>query len=173
MKTEVFHIRISGDPFRSVASVELMASLVCVLAFALRCQANGQATIAISGSTYNQGSAFLGDHLMVTQYPLYLVHMELTKQLQDRKVVLNVAWRPGDENQEAGVVTNMDFHTFDTNLRVQVKWADLRLLVLPELSSAAEDLHTRLQQIKKSGDGVHAVSSKCHKRGSFRVRDFW
>ena len=90
---------LGGDPFRSIAALELLATLVCVLVFDPRESSLAGAHISLTASGDNQSNGFTLDRLSSTKYPLYLVLMELSEQLRARKLALSVAWRPRDENE--------------------------------------------------------------------------
>ena len=108
-----------GDPFRSVASLELLATLVCVLAFEPAEPELSGAAIGLTAGGDNQSNGFTRDKLSSTKYPLYLVLMERSLQLRRRNLLLSVAWRPRDENVEADALTNEVFTGFSPGCAFQ------------------------------------------------------
>jgi hypothetical protein len=87
-ETDIPWAYVKGDPFRTVVSLELPASLLRIVVFDIKCEGDGRASIALTGSTDNKGNTFLGDRLVVTKYPLYRIHMETMKQLSNRNIIL-------------------------------------------------------------------------------------
>ncbi len=67
-----------GDPFRSIASLELLATLVCVLVFGPTAQDLAGASIGLLASGDNPRNGFPLDRLSSTKDPLYLVLMEFS-----------------------------------------------------------------------------------------------
>jgi len=171
---------VRGDPFRSISALELLATLVSVMVFNPRdrCGAAGLISLTMGGD--NQSHGFTLDRMASTKYPLYLVLMELSEQMRARDLLLSVAWRPRDENEEADALTNGDFGGFDPSRRVQVVWKDLELLVLPRLTRAAEE-HFRTVQAAKDAAKKRPAEARGGGRGgaragrgrTFREREPW
>lgn len=74
-----------------------------------------------SGDTQSNG--FTLDKFGTTKYPLRIVLMESAAQLQRAGLLLSVAWRPREVNEEADALTNSNFGAFDPARRRQVEWA--------------------------------------------------
>ena len=140
-----------GDPFRSIAALELLATLVCILAFGPSEAHTTGAQIALTASGDNQSNGFTLDRLSSTKYPLYLVLMELSEQLRLRNIALSVAWRPRDENEEADALTNECFGAFTLERRIHLQWSSFSFLVLPQLAQAAEVHFAELHALKTAG----------------------
>ena len=68
-----------GDPFRTIASLELLGSLVSLVLLVPVEERRGDtsALITMTCSTDNQGNSFLLDRLLTTRYPLGVILMEL------------------------------------------------------------------------------------------------
>ena len=162
-----------GDPFRSIAALELLATLVCVLVFEPAEPSLSGGLISLTAAGDNQSNGFTLDRLSSTKYPLYLVLMEVSEQLRSRNLLLSVAWRPRDENEEADALTNERFEGFDQDKRVSVKWADLRLLVLPKLVKAAEELFTQLREARQKDRPKAPGPAAGRARKRLRERDPW
>ena len=139
-----------GDPFRSIAALALLATLVCILAFGPREEHTTGAQIALTASGDNQSNGFTLDKLSSTKCPLYLVLMELSEQLRLRNIALSVAWRPRDENEEADAFTKQCFGAVCPQRRIHLQWSDLSFLVLPQLAQAAEVHFAELRALKAS-----------------------
>ena len=54
---------------------------------------------------------------------MYMVLMELSAQLQSRKILLHTSWIPRDENEEADSLTNGDFHAFSPSRLTSSSWS--------------------------------------------------
>ena len=163
-----------GDPFRSIAALELMATLLCILAFnPLECHLTG-VRISLTAATDNQSNGFLLDKMASTKYPVYLVLMEVAEQLRRRNLALSVAWRPREENEEADALTNGAFVGFDPGRRVSIVWRDLPLLVLPKYTAEAEKLFLLMKEYKAGDKRPLSVGVPMKaKGGGLRETDPW
>ena len=123
-----------GDPFRAIASLELLGTLLCVLAFQPDAGQLASVHISFSASGDNKSNGYSLEKLSSTKYPLCLVLMELAHQLRKRRCLLDVAWRPREENEEADALTNWQYGAFDVAKRIPVVWEQLPLEVLPRLA---------------------------------------
>jgi hypothetical protein len=164
-----------GDPFRSIAALELLATLLCVAVFQPEASSLTGGTIALTAAGDNQSNGFTLDRLCSTKFPLYLVLMELSEQLRRRQILLNVSWRPRDENEEADALTNENFSAFSPDRRVAVEWADLDLMVLPRLTAMADE-HFHMLSLAKRESRKRPLrpASPAQPRGQrLRDRDPW
>ena len=131
-----------GEPFRTIASLELMAALIGVMVllpekdFARSSDSTG--LVSFSCGTDNQGNSFLVDKLMTTKYPLGIILVELCHQLARRRAALRAQWVPRLENEEADALTNSDFRHFRAESRLEVDPAALPFGVLPRLLEQGE-----------------------------------
>ena len=173
-KSEIPWAYTRGDPFRSIAALELLATLVCILVFGPSESHTTGAQIALTASGDNQSNGFTLDRLSSTKYPLYLVLMELSEQLRLRNVALSVAWRPRDENEEADALTNECFGAFTLERRIHLRWSDLSFLVLPRLATAAEEHFVHLHALKTSARrGPPPAPRAGVERAKLREREPW
>ena len=113
-----------GEPFRTIASLELLGVLLSVMVLLplQEYQKDGGATglITVGCGTDNQGNSFLVDRLMTTKYPLGVILVELCHQLNLRHAALRARWIPREQNEEADALTNSDFRHFSADLRIPV-----------------------------------------------------
>lgn len=139
-----------GEPFRTIASLELLGSLVGLMVLVPRTEQRGEtaAVLSLSCGTDNQGNSHLLDRMLTTKYPLGVVLMELAHQMRIRRLVLRAHWLPRLENEEADALTNFDFRHFDPAKRVEVKLEDLEFAVLNELFAAGEEYVKALEDAK-------------------------
>ena len=99
--------------------------------------------------------------------------LELAEQLHSARLLLSVAWRPRDENEEADALTNGIFTAFTPALRVKVKWADLSFKVLPRLAASAEALFKERQLAKASAKEPARPAGGGKRRKPLREKDPW
>ena len=165
-----------GDPFKAIAALELLGTLLCIMAFQPQEAHPTGWRIAFTASGDNRSTGFALDKLSSTKFPLYLVLMELSEQLRIRNLLLSIAWRPRDENEEADALTNEVFGNFCPERRVHFTWGQLEFLVLPRLTKAAADL---FHLVKEAIDRARLEaledkqSSKLGKKRPLKETDPW
>ena len=166
-----------GEPFRTIASLELIGTLVGLMVLVPEGEAfrgETSATITLTCGTDNQGNAYLLDRMLTTKYPLAVILMELAHQMRRRRMVLRARWLPRLENEEADALTNADFHHFDPKKRVEVTLDGLGFKVLPLLFQVGEDYVAELERSKLKAKSQKAEGAKRRKMGqSLRERDPW
>ena len=139
-----------GEPYRTIASLELMGTLVGLMVLVPPGTPKGDtsAVVSLSVGTDNQGNSHLLDRMLTTKYPLGVVLMELAHQMRIRRLVLRAHWLPRMENEEADALTNFDFRHFSPEKRVKVDLADLNFAVLNDLFKAGSEYISRLEEEK-------------------------
>ena len=141
-----------GEPFRTIASLELLGALVGVMVLLptkLFDRAAGSTGLVTFGcATDNQGNSFLMDRLMTTKYPLGLILIELSHQLSQRRAALRAKWVPRLENEEADALTNADFRHVSKEHRIEVNLDSLPFGVLPQLLETGETYLKELDTLK-------------------------
>jgi hypothetical protein len=85
-----------GEPFRTIASLELLGTLVSLVVLVPEADRRGDASalITMSCSTDNQGISFLLDRLLTTKYPLGVILMQLAHEMRRRRLLLRARWLP-------------------------------------------------------------------------------
>ena len=173
-----------GEPFRTIASLELLGTLVSLVVFVPITERKGDAAalVSLTCSTDNQGNSFLLDKLLTTRYPLGVVLMELAHQMKKRRMVLRARWLPRLQNQEADDLTNMELRHFDPKKRIQVDIANLGLDLMHSLFDVGDSYLAELEKIraaeklkveaKKSGGG-RLAGRKGKKEQSLREKQPW
>ena len=143
-----------GEPFRTIASLELLGVLVGVMVLLPEADwarpADTTGLVSFGCGTDNQGNMFLLDRLMTTKYPLGCVLMELSHQLHQRRAVLRADWIPRLQNEEADALTNMDFRHFCPDKRISVSLADLRFGVLNDLLSTGQEYYEEVEGMREA-----------------------
>lgn len=163
-----------GEPFRTIASLELYASLLCIVLFGDSWPKGSRGTVKLQGVTDNLGNTFVLTKLMSSKFPLVVVLAELSAQLRSRGMSLDLEWTPRDQNEEADALTNNDFAAFDPALRVEVKVEEINWLILPKMLNVASNIYQRVQEAKekKAAAPVKPAVAK-YKGKSLRQRDPW
>jgi len=178
-----------GLPYRTIAALELYATLLSVMLFTKPALEGSDVALSLSGSTDNLGNVYALRKHMTTKFPLCLMVMELSAQLEARNIDLRLLWRPREDNQAADDLTNLNFARFNSALRIEASPASLRWLVLPWLLEEAAALYDVIAIAKvanaaarlrssTSASGPTATSSSAFrrppgKRPRLRTTDPW
>ena len=142
-----------GEPYRSIAALELFGTLLSIMAFAGDWPEAARGRFRLSGATDNQGNTWVLNRLMTTKFPMIVVLAELAAQLRAINAELSLEWIPRLQNEEADALTNEDFSAFRPELRVQLEVEQLAFLLLPRLAGVAEELHADILKRRGSGEG--------------------
>ena len=171
-----------GEPFRVVASLELLAALVGVMVLLPEADwvrpSESTGLVTVGCATDNQGNSFLLDRLMTTRYPLGLILIELSYQLAVRRMALRADWVPRLQNEEADALTNGDFRHFSSELEVKVDLESLKFGVLDRLLRVGEAYFLEVEaarsqeKIRKARD-PGGDTGKRKKGDALRDRDPW
>ena len=140
-----------GEPFKVIASLELLAVTVAVMIFSKGAQWKECAgRMVLPAYTDSLVNSYVLDKYMSTSFPLSVVLMELAVQLQDLQVDLDLQWVPRDQNSLADSLTNLDFESFDKDLRMDLELKDLGFKILPALMALASEIDEEIIQKKTS-----------------------
>eukprot|EP00438_Fugacium_kawagutii_P013025 Skav214740 [mRNA] locus=scaffold3176:133140:134285:- [translate_table: standard] len=166
-----------GEPFRNIASLELMAVLMAVVIFGDRWEGLVQkGEILLTASTDNLGNTHVLRHFMSCKYPLSIVVMELALQLKEKGIELDLKWLPRGQNIEADALTNLEFDGFDMQRRVHVDIEKVDFLILNKLMEKAGSLDEEMKLARSSkeakGDRPERDLPK-RKRGETKWKDPW
>jgi len=160
-----------GEPFRTIAALELFATLICVVVFSTGWPEGAQGAMAVQGVTDNAGNTFAVTRLMSSKFPLIVILAELAMQLRRRAVSLDLQWVPRDQNEEADALTNGAYGSFDPRRRLPVDPARIEWLVLPRLLEVSEALYKDIQELKSAKGAANAAP---HRRAhGFRQANPW
>ena len=141
-----------GEPYRSIAALELFGTLLSILAFAGDWPEAAKGRIKLSGATDNLGNTWVLNRLMTTKFPMLVILGELAVQLRALNADLSLEWVPRLQNEEADALTNGDFSAFKPSNRVPLDVEKLNFLVLPRLAEIAEELHADILRRRGSGE---------------------
>ena len=158
---------LAGEPFRAIASLEMLATLVGLVVFGLG--AEGRASLSCSASTDNLGNTCVLRRWLTTKYPLSCFVMEIAALLAKANVELNLLWLPRLQNVEADALTNSDYRGFNPDLRQKFCLEEYDGLVLKQMLAAGEELNSEVKAARKK-------KQKCvikDRTTPLRVRDPW
>jgi len=159
-----------GEPFRKIASLELMGTLLCILAFPPGDRAReGTPLITFTATTDNLGNKAALAKLMTTKFPLCAVMMELTSTLAKQGRSLRLHWAPREQNVEADELSNEKCHRFDRGRRVEVEplLADMKLFT--KIVKYGRGLYAEIADAKKEKKATKDRGSA--PKGSRRSRE--
>ncbi len=163
-----------NDPQRFIAALELLGSIVALTLFRKEWPKNQRGTCKITGITDNRGNSFIVHKLMSTKFPIPVLLMELTEQLREQGLDLNLEWQRRDLNKEADALTNEDFRGFDPTKRIHVPPGSLQWLILPEFMESSTRLFEEMQAEKKRNPGgSKAPWPKAKALERLKARDPW
>ena len=142
---------VKGEPFKVIASLELLAITVAIMVFEPEAKWKGMAgRLSLTAFTDNQANSYVLDKYMSTAFPLSVVLIELALHLQRSQVDLDLQWIPRDQNVEADALTNEEFGDFNADLRLPVEIEELKFLVLHQLIKFAEEIDSEITMKKAS-----------------------
>ena len=160
-----------GEPFRTIAALELFATLICVVVFSTGWPEGAHGAMAIQGIADNAGNTFAVTRLMSSKFPLIVILAELAMQLRRRAVSLDLQWVPRDQNEEADALTNGAYGSFDPRRRLPIDPAKIEWLALPRLLEVSEVLCKDIQELKAAKGAAKAAP---HRRApGFRQANPW
>jgi hypothetical protein len=157
----------AGEPYRSIASIELFTTLLSVILFDNRNRDGIIQLSCIDGQTDNRGNTFAISKMLTTKYPLCIILMELAVQLHRRGITLDVSWIPREQNVEADEISNGVFRNFDPALQVKCDLSEIRFEVLDDLMEEAANFYGEMM-VKKNSKVLLKASASSKKR---RIED--
>ena len=176
-KEEVPFVFMKGEPYKVVASLELLAILVGLILFV---DVPGEGVsrtgfISFAAFTDNQGNQHLLERYLSTKLPLGAVLIEVAAQLQRRRLDISLEWVPRDQNEEADALTNGDYILFDMSRRVQFKFLDLPFELLKDLAQHMEDFHSEVEErkLRQAELRDRLASTRTARREQLRLREPW
>ena len=141
-----------GEPFRTIASLELFGTLISAMVFMplVRAGLGSRASISVGGSTDNRGNTFAVTKLMTTKFPLLAFVAELATQMEDGKWDLDLVWVPRDQNLEADAITNADFSAFAAENEIKIDIDNLGFKVLDDLLDLGDEFYLKREAAKEA-----------------------
>ncbi len=133
-------------PFRTIASLKLFATLLCVVTFGDTLARKGTGRRGATGRHGQLGNTFAVTMLTSSKFPLVVILAELAAQLSKRNMAVNLGGVPRDQNEEADALTNGDFASFDAKLRVNFDVTEISWLILPRMLEVAEQIYEKVRR---------------------------
>ena len=165
-----------GEPKRTIAALELLATLLCVILFSSDSNHGSAQKVrdcTLCGATDNLGNSYIISRLMTTKFPGMLLLMELTEQLRKLDATLNLRWLSRDLNVEADDLTNGVFNKFDPEKRIPVTPSEIPWIVLGQLQSKSSTLFEQIKTAKSTPIGPRKTLRKVPVSKRLKVRDPW
>ena len=147
-KTNASWAFCKDEPFKTIAALELFASLLCVRHFVDDLPPRSHSTMQLSGLTDNKGNSCIVTKLMSTKFPLFIILMELAHELDQKGITMGLSWIPRDQNCEADDLSNLKTDAFDPALRITPLLGAEHFPVMHEMLSAAEALQSEVQELR-------------------------
>ena len=154
---------VKGEPYKVIASLELLAITVAVMVFAPDSLWQGTAgRLCMTAFTDNQANSYVLDKFMSTAFPLSVVLMELAVQLRCYSLDLDLQWIPREQNCQADSLTNFEFQEFSKDNRLLVEMKDLKFKILDKLmqSAASVEEEVILKKASKEKDPHRSTADK-------------
>ena len=127
-----------GEPFRTIASLELLAVLVAIMVLVPRGGEQRRALVVIRGTTDNRGNKFVVTKLLTSKWPGLAILAEIAEQLEMRDMLLDLDWVPRLQNPEADAITNDAVGGFSPEHEIEVDIQKLDFVMLHELLEQGE-----------------------------------
>ena len=142
----------SGEPYRAIASLELLGTLASIVAFPPR--RGSSRKFFLSAGTDNLGNRHLVTRLLTTKFPLCVVLMQLAWTLHCRDLELRLDWLPRLQNREADALTNGDFSGFSAELRIEIEPEELLEDQFKDLMEKGAELFEVKELRRKRKEGM-------------------
>ena len=155
-----------GEPFRTIAALELFASLVSLMVFGDALEEDTRGVLHLTGLADNAGNVSALSRLMTSKFPLVVILTELSAQLRAKNLELDLEWIPRNQNEEADAITNGKTEIFDVKRKIEVEVAALPFRVLPRMVEVADHLYeqVRTRRAEKAVAAQRAAPRKGKKR---------
>ena len=160
-----------GEPFRTIAALELFATLLSIKVFSKEWPRRSSGRLVITGATDNGGNPSVLPRMMTNKFPLVVILAELAEQLREEELDLDLFWVPREQNVEADALTNSCFEEFDVTRRIQVDPLALTWKVLPELLKVAEELYRKVSKAKEERTADKRKDGHSCSKGQKRLRE--
>ena len=168
---------LKGEPFRSIATLELIGVLLAVMLFAEGASwKHCRGAAVLPGLTDNQAITHVLRKFGSASFPLSVVVMEMACQLDSAGLELDLRWVPRLQNEEADALTNELFDAFWERNRIEVDFCKLPFILLWEMMELAGEFDEEVKMAKNSreakGDRPDSTK-KAKKKGEMKWKDPW
>ena len=135
------------------AAAELLAVWVAVLVFLPESgDRNARLQRVVKGGTDNQACDYVVQKGSSTKVPLCFVVMQLAQTLGRRNLLLQLDWRPREQNQEADDLTNLRFQDFEAELRIPLVWGELGKPILDQVLELKAEFEAELGKKREASE---------------------
>ena len=163
-----------GEPFRTIASLELFGTLLCVMIFSSAWRTSSTGRIRVTGATDNRGNSQALPRLMSSKFPLVVILAELAAQMRRSNLRLELDWVPRDQNEPADDLTNSEYGRFDMARRIEVDLAKLEFVVLSDYMKVAQHVYGEVtEQRQKAKDSKETKDQPYRKKPKLRETAPW
>ena len=135
-----------GEPFRVIAALELFASLLSLMAFGGELGDDAGGVVQLTGMTDNAGNVSALARLMSSKFPLVVIMTEMAAQMRLRRLELDLAWIPRNQNEEADAITNDRLELFDPHRRIPIDLPNMNFIILDEMMRVADHLYAEVRR---------------------------
>jgi hypothetical protein len=133
----------SGEPYRAIASLELLGTLASIVAFPPRRGSSRKFFLSAGRNRH------LVTRLLTTKFPLCVVLMQLAWTLHCRDLELRLDWLPRLQNREADALTNGDFSGFSAELRIEIEPEELLEDQFKDLMEKGAELFDEVKELRR------------------------
>ena len=145
-----------GESQWASTSAELLATLAALHGFGHLSPSPTRKGMVVSlkAGTDNAANEALSRHRSTTKWPLMILHMQLSFCLAKARTVLDLQWRPREENTIADDLTNEVFKAVDPSRRVPLRFEDLPLEIVADLWATKAGFDEARCQVATAALGV-------------------
>lgn len=156
-----------GSPKRVIAALELLATLVAVKLWSGK--ASGGLKLRMRAFTDNRGNSFAIAKGMSTKYPITVLLMELSEELREKDLDMDLEWIRREENVIADDLSNGRCEAFKKENREVFEVKEGTWRVLSRLQKRSEELYEGLKSLKNQGkavtkEGGHLAARKVRRK---------
>ena len=111
---------------------------------------------------------------MSSKCPLVVILTELSAQMRERRLELDLEWIPRNQNEEADAITNGKTEIFDPKRRVDVEVSSLKFLVLDKMVAVADHIYSQVKARRAEKPSTEAGTEPTPgRKRPLRERDPW
>ena len=159
-----------GEPYTKIATLELLATLLCVICFPPRGDGrrNGTEVLTLSGATDNLGNRFAVSKLMTTKFPLCAAMMQLSSTLAARNQRMKLSWTPREQNYEADELSNGIIHRFSKRNEVDAEKILSELKVFNKMVKYGRKLYEEISDKREDARKRHRGEEEPRPRTNYK-----
>ena len=162
-----------GEPFRKIATLELLATLLCELALPPPMKEARNEVLTLSTGADNPGNTTTVSKLVATKLPRCAAMRQLASTLAVNQWRLKLGWIPRNQNFEADELSNGLTHRFRNSNEVKAEPLLEKLTIFNKMIKYGQKLYDDIKTIKverKEERGKKPHSEKRGKAGAKKHR---